>query len=876
VTITPAGPQTICSGQPVSLCIPTGANQSYQWYLNNVAIAGANSNCYLAGASGSYKVTATNILTNCSATSIPTVLTVNVLPTVTATASGSTTICNGANIVLTANSSTALAWQWKESGTPIAGATSSTYIVTATGSYTVEVTNSFGCKSTSNVIPVTVNTTPGTVTPQGPTTFCTGGSVVLQGPTSTTLPLTYQWYNAAGAIAGETSSSYTASATGNYYVIVTNTATGCNTTSAPIQVTAGSGPSSAINPQGAVNGCQGGTVTLSAVSQTGLCYQWNLNGAPIAGATSATYGASVNGSYTVTVSICATPACNTTSTIPTVINLNALPTVAVTPTSVTPFCQGGSALLTAASSAPNASYQWNLNGTPISGATSTTISAVSNGSYSVTVTNTGTGCSNTSNAVPVTVYPLPAIGITPAAATTFCQGGSVVLNASAGFGTYTWKRNGITVSTGTVSSYTANSTGLYSVSVSSTNGCGNTSATTSVQVNALPNVNTIPTGSATVCQGLTTTFTVPSDTVTTYQWYNGTTAISNATANTYTTGTAGTYTVKVTNTVTGCVATSANIVLAVTTPPVATATAVGATTFCQDDSVRINAPTGSNLTYQWKFNGNDIVGATSDNYYAKLAGRYTVAVSSAAGCTTLSNSILVTVNPRPASYITYNTPLEFCEGSAVVLVANPGTGLTYQWIVDGTPTTNTTNVNISATSGLYGLKVTNTYGCSTMSQILNVTVYPAPVPSIARTGTTLQTTQSYTSYQWFFNNTAIGGATNGTYTFTSNGAYKVRVVDANGCEGYSNQFFVNNVGITPSAAGRSIRVYPNPNYGVLHIEASVKIKVVLRDVTGKSVLEGSEVKEIDLGDVANGTYLLYISDMDGRLLRAEKVTKTNN
>ena len=81
VTVTPAGPQTICSGQPVTLCIPTGLNQSYQWFLNNVAISGANTNCYVAGAAGSYKVTATNIISGCSATSIPTVLTVNPLPT---------------------------------------------------------------------------------------------------------------------------------------------------------------------------------------------------------------------------------------------------------------------------------------------------------------------------------------------------------------------------------------------------------------------------------------------------------------------------------------------------------------------------------------------------------------------------------------------------------------------------------------------------------------------------------------------------------------------------------------------------------------------------------------------------------------------------
>ncbi len=33
---------------------------------------------------------------------------------------------------------------------------------------------------------------------------------------------------------------------------------------------------------------------------------------------------------------------------------------------------------------------------------------------------------------------------------------------------------------------------------------------------------------------------------------------------------------------------------------------------------------------------------------------------------------------------------------------------------------------------------------------------------------------------------------------------------------------------------------------------------------------------MDITEVANGMYLLYISDMDGKLLRADKVTKTAN
>jgi hypothetical protein len=874
VLVNPAGPQTICAGAPVTLCIPTGVNQTYQWYLNNVAIAGANANCYVAGAAGSYRVAATNVVTGCADTSIPTVLTVNAIPVVTISANGPTTVCNGTNVVLTANSGTAVAWQWQLNGSNITGATASSYTVTATGNYTVVVNNTVGCSATSAPTVVTVNTTPGTVTPQSSTSFCTGGSVVLQAPVGT--GFTYQWYVGATAIAGATSSSYTATTTGNFYVIVTNPATGCSTTSTPVAVTAGAGPNSTITPQGTVAGCQKGSVKLQAVAQPGLCYQWNLNGTPITGANSDSYVATAAGSYTVTVTICAQTTCNSTTTTPTVVNLNPLPNATVTPASVNSFCQGDSAVLSANAGA-GLTYQWYQNGAPISGATNPTYAVKSNGNYQVMVTNTTTGCSDTNTSIAVSVKPAPNSTITAAGNPTFCQGGSVVLNAAtSGITGYQWYLNGNAITTGgTTASYTAAATGLYTVKVTGTNGCAATSASTSVQVNALPNVVTVPTGAAAVCQGYTTLLSVPSGPGLAYQWYNGTTAISGATSNTYTTGTAGTYNVTVTNTVTSCFATSSNIVLSVNTPPVATASTVGSTTICQGDSVKISANTGTGFFYQWKLNGVDVIGATGSVFYAQAAGRYTVAVSNATNCTTLSNSIQIQVNPRPAAYITYNTPLEFCEGSAVVLTANSGTGLTYQWYMDGVALPNTTAVNVSAKSGAYTLKVTNSFLCVNTADTLDVTVWPAPVPSIVRAGTTLSTSQPYASYQWFFNNNAVGGATSATYSYTQNGAYKVRVIDDNGCEGYSNQFFVNNVGITQTTAGKSIKVYPNPSNSIVHIDASVKIKVVLRDVTGRSVLEAKEVTEIDMSDIATGPYLLYITDMEGQLLRIEKLTKSD-
>ncbi|MFZ1333652.1 MAG: hypothetical protein WAR83_15775, partial [Flavobacteriales bacterium] len=68
----------------------------------------------------------------------------------------------------------------------------------------------------------------------------------------------------------------------------------------------------------------------------------------------------------------------------------------------------------------------------------------------------------------------PAASVTPVGSTTFCTGGSVVLNASTG-SSYQWKKDGNNISGATSSSYTANTSGTYTVTVSN----GSCSATSS-------------------------------------------------------------------------------------------------------------------------------------------------------------------------------------------------------------------------------------------------------------------------------------------------------------------------------------------------------------------------------------------------------------
>lgn len=72
-----------------------------------------------------------------------------------------------------------------------------------------------------------------TITAAGPTSFCAGGSVVLNATTG--VGLSYQWKKGAVILAGETGSSYTATTAGSYKVDITN-ANGCVATSKAISV----------------------------------------------------------------------------------------------------------------------------------------------------------------------------------------------------------------------------------------------------------------------------------------------------------------------------------------------------------------------------------------------------------------------------------------------------------------------------------------------------------------------------------------------------------------------------------------------------------------------------------------------------------------
>lgn len=126
----------------------------------------------------------------------------------------SITFCSGGNVTLTSSTGSNYSYQWIKDNVNISGATTQTYNTSVSGNYQFRISYP-GCTAWSAPTKVTVNTTlVSQITPSGPTTFCSGGSVRLYGNTCT--GYNYQWIKDGTDIPGATSNSYLATVSGDY------------------------------------------------------------------------------------------------------------------------------------------------------------------------------------------------------------------------------------------------------------------------------------------------------------------------------------------------------------------------------------------------------------------------------------------------------------------------------------------------------------------------------------------------------------------------------------------------------------------------------------------------------------------------------------
>lgn len=176
--------------------------------------------------------------------------------------------------------------------------TSFTYIPSKTGVYNYKCIPHFsmGMKGNFTVVCPQAGVQ---ISANGSVTFCKGESVVLKSAVTSAIT-SYQWKKDGTNIANAIASTYSATATASYTLMVTNSC-GNSATSNAINVKANPLPKAIITPSDTVYICRHDSVTLQATTGASQTYQWQKNGSAISGATASNYTVKAAGKYRVIV-----------------------------------------------------------------------------------------------------------------------------------------------------------------------------------------------------------------------------------------------------------------------------------------------------------------------------------------------------------------------------------------------------------------------------------------------------------------------------------------------------------------------------------------------------------------------------------------------
>jgi gliding motility-associated-like protein len=368
-TITLSTDSIVCFGGSATLQGPAGA-ATYIW---NGPAALPNAETVDATVSGFYTLTVVNA-SGCSSL-VSARVSVRVVPLPAQPVITNTrplAFCEGDFTTLQGPAG-ATTYAWSNGGT------TQSIDVNLGGNITLVVTNANGCESpVSAPVTVTVAPTPTApiITAVRPLTFCVGDSTILDAPTGFT---TYEWSN------GETTQRIVVKTTSAITLRVTN-AQGCQSPVSVISNVLANTPTQAtITPSGNATLCDGDSLVLTA--SAGNTFLWS------SGQTTQTIRTTVGGTFSVIVTDA--NGCVSTS-LPTIVTVVAPPVVTSDVDTIRTSAGKGRDVRIFVSPAGNYTFSWSPSfGVSDPNGQNVTISAEQPDNYTVTVTNTASGCVGT-------------------------------------------------------------------------------------------------------------------------------------------------------------------------------------------------------------------------------------------------------------------------------------------------------------------------------------------------------------------------------------------------------------------------------------------------------------------------------------------------
>ncbi len=463
-------------------------------------------------------------------------------------------------------------------------------------------------------------------------------------------------------------------------------------------------------------------------------------------------------------------------------------------------------------------------------------------------------------------------GTANASPSSICGGNTSVVTVTASNGTIQWEQspNGVNSWTNVVGGSGATSANYTTAALSSTlyyraklsePSCPDvystvTSVSVSPVVTAGVSIAANPAGA--VCEGTSVTFTAtPSNggASPTYAWTLNGSPVATGPVYISSTLTTGDQLVCTMTSNAACVsgspATSNTITMTVNPNPVATITPPGPISTCSDSAVILYCgPIG---TYQWS------TGSTAPAETPTQTGNYCVTVTDANGCTDTA-CVFVTVNPNPIVNISGDNSI--CEGDNSVLTAAGAS--TYVWSTSQTinPITVT-----PASNATYTVTGTDGFGCTGTSTItVAVTTNNIDNSLTSISPITIQANQGSATYQWVDcnnGNAPIAGATNQSFTATSNGSYAV-IITQDPCSTLSSCVTINSVGVEEENGLAEISIYPNPSNGTFTISSTIQGNYTLINELGQTLmtiqLNAGNNYAARIESLVNGIYFIVGKD----------------
>jgi gliding motility-associated-like protein len=854
-----------CTSPSVTLSgSSTTAGVTYQW-AGPGGFTSSSQNPTVS-VNGTYTLTVTDPANpTCPATATQIVNLDNTIPNVS-TGSTQTITCIAASVNITGSSTTnGAVYSWTGPGGYSSSSASNS--VTTAGTYTLTVTTpSNGCVATAQQI-VNINTTPPDAAAGSPEELTCAVTSINLTSNSTTPSAVYNWAGPGGYSAVGSSPAVTVP--GTYTLTITDPANGC-TANAQQDITSNTTPpdASAGGPQ--MLDCASNALMLSGSSITpGANYNWN---GPF-GYTSSAQNPSVNiaGTYTLTVT---DPTNGCTDTAQQIVNSNVnAPNVSVD-TTQTLTCVVSSATLGASSTTVDVEFSWTGPAAFTSTLQNPTVTVI--GTYSLTVTDTISGCISYAQQI-VDLNTTPPGAITGSALLISCTVDTVYLSVSTSSpdAAYSWIGPG--TFTSVLASPPVTGPGTYSLTVTDTiNGCTSTAQQIVNSDTTAPNIS-VGADQTLTCIVLSTNVsggTTATNGIISWSGPNGFTSIST----TALVSTVGAYVLTVTDTINGCTSTLTQMVNSDVTPPVVSTGATQSLT-CVLNTANLSANSVSGATYNW--NGPGGFSSISATPTVSSTGTYTVtATDPANGCSSTATQ-LVNTNTTPPPANAGPDQNAGCGQSTVTLSgASPASGpYTYSWTTfNGTIYSGATTLTPTVDSGTYVLTVTDTLnGCTTSnSMVVNMSVTPDASFTATPTSGEAPFTVSFVNNSvndlvntWIFGNgvssivddTAVVYYNPGVYTAT------LYVMSVDGClDSMSVTINVNELSMlavpnifTPNGDGRNDVFIPLVSEGITQFKGVVYDRWGMKMHEWNNENSGWDGKAKNGSNAPDGTYFYVIT-----------------